>query len=61
MTDEQQRTLDYYQERYEHAVRQQVNGYVKTTADWHQYEQARLDYYGYVAALRRCGIDIDAA
>ena len=52
MTAEQQRTLDYYEERYQHAVIQMARGRVKTTQDWHRYEQARLDYFGYVKFLR---------
>ena len=47
MTEEQQRTLDYYEERWQHHVMRFYRGHVKTTADWWAYTDACTDYFGY--------------
>jgi len=47
MTSEQTRTLAYYEDRYIAAVERYARGGVKTTADWHRYQQAVTDFYGY--------------
>ena len=60
MNAEQQRTFNYYQERYEHAVMQRVNGHVNTPAEIDRYNQAWIGYFGYRRFLRSLGIDIEA-
>jgi hypothetical protein len=47
MTDEQTRTLAYYEERYTRQVMLHAHGLVKTTRDWHRYQDAKDDFFGY--------------
>lgn len=47
MNAEQTRTLLYYTERYNRQVMLHAHGLVKTTKDWHRYQEAVRDYYGY--------------
>jgi hypothetical protein len=47
MTPEQTRTLAYYEERYTRQVMLKAHGHVKSTRDWHRYQEAVADYYGY--------------
>ncbi len=56
MNDEQTRTLAYYEDRYIAEITRYARGHIKTTKDWHRYEQARIDFYGYRAWLDKYAI-----
>lgn len=47
MTPEQTRTLAYFEERYTRQVMLKAHGHVKSTRDWHRYQEAVSDYFGY--------------